>query len=85
MHTADGSSCKRASDPNTPPRDLLIGSDGDEGGKEHEDGHKEGQSSKAARVGDLQLRVSIPNVNCSISDIMHTPNRNTTHSYGRGD
>lgn len=85
MHTTDGSSCKCASDSNSPPGDLFVGSDGDKGGKKYQYGHEEGQGSEATGVGNLQLRVSVTDIDCSVSDIMHTPNGDTTHSYGCSD
>lgn len=62
MHAADGRSAEDAAGGDAAPGDDLVGADGDEGGQEDDDGHEKGDGGEAARVLDLQLWLSIGEV-----------------------
>lgn len=68
VHAADGRTGQDASDGDSPPRNRVVGSNGNEGGQKHDDRDEEGQRREAAGVGNLQFGLSIAKIDGSVSD-----------------
>lgn len=83
MHAADGSASECAADGNTPPRDLVVGSDGHKGGDEDKNRHEERKGRKTTGVSNLKRCLPISHLDSPIPDKMHAPNSDAAHCDGR--
>lgn len=68
VHTANGGSGQDAADGYAPPRNGVVGPDSDECGQQHDNRDEERKSREAAGVGNLQFRLSIAEVDGSVTD-----------------
>lgn len=68
MHSADSSATKDTTDEDSPPGDCIVRADGNKGSQEYEDRYEEGDGGETARVRHLQLRLSICQVNGSVTN-----------------
>lgn len=85
MHAANGGTSECAPDGNTPPRDLVVGTDGHEGGDQDKNRHKEREGRETTGISNLKRCLPARHLDSSIPDEMHAPNSDATHCDGRTD
>lgn len=79
MHATDSRTAKEATERDANPGDAIA--DSDEGEEQHENRDKEGNDCKERRVGDLDLRLVIPQYNGSVADKVHRPDGDASHCH----
>lgn len=70
MHATDSSATKETAGADSPPRHAVIRSDGDEGSEKHDDWDEEGYGGNPTRVGNLQIGLSVSEVDGSVTNEM---------------